>query len=116
MLRTTVALTALPDAALDALGNPERRRLVAALAEGPKSVGELAGEFPISRPAVSRHLKQLEAAGLVRHRSEGTRNVYEVNAAGLTETAAWLTRFWDEAEIRLKLLAENTQPKGPRRG
>jgi DNA-binding transcriptional ArsR family regulator len=116
MLRKTATIRALPDAALDALGNPERRRLVAALAEGPRSVGELAAEFPISRPAVSRHLRQLEEAGLVRHRSAGTRNVYEVDAAGLTETAAWLTRFWDEAEARLKLMAENTEPKGPRRG
>ena len=116
MLRKTATISALPDIALDALGNPERRRLVASLADSPKSVGELASEFPISRPAVSRHLKQLELAGLVRHRSEGTRNVYEVDAAGLTETAAWLTRFWDEAETRLKLVAENTQPKGARRG
>src|SRR5882724_324187 len=116
MLRKAVKQPALPEAALDALGNRERRRLVAALAEGPKSVGELAAEFPISRPAVSRHLRQLEQAGLVRHTADGTRNVYRVDAAGLTETAAWLTRFWDEAEARLKLVAENTQPKASRRG
>lgn len=105
----------LPDLALEALGNPERRRLVRALASGPQSVGALAAELPISRPAVSRHLKQLEQAGLVTHRSEGTRNLYALRAAGLTETAAWLTGFWDEAEARLRLVAENTAPRGSTR-
>ena len=101
----------LPDAALEALGNAERRRLVQALADGPRSVGELAAAFPISRPAVSRHLGQLERAGLVAHRAEGTRNVYFLERAGLEATAAWLNRFWDEAEARLRLVAENTRPK-----
>jgi len=115
MLRKKQAI-ALPDVALEALGNAERRRSVSALAEGPKSVGELATQFPISRPAVSRHLAQLERAGLVTHSAEGTRNVYKLDAAGLTETAAWLTSFWDDAEARLRLLAENTAPKAKRRG
>ena len=105
----------LPADALDALGNAERRKLMQALAEGPRSVGDLAALFPISRPAVSRHLAQLERAGLVRHRPQGTRNVYMLDAAGLTETAAWLTSFWDEAAARLKLVAENTKPKPQRR-
>jgi len=110
-------LSPLPDDALDALGNPERRKLVHALSDGPRSVGELASEFPISRPAVSRHLAQLERAGLVAHRAEGTRNVYFLDKAGLEATAAWLNRFWDEAEARLRLVAENTAPKGAvRRG
>lgn len=116
MLRTKPA-PGLPDLALDALGNAERRRLVRALAEGPQSVTELAAAFPISRPAVSRHLKQLEQAGLVTHRAEGTRNVYALDRSGLEDTAAWLTGFWDEAEARLKLVAENTTPaKAGRRG
>ena len=115
MLRKKTAAE-LPDTALEALGNAERRRLIRALAEGPQSVGELAAAFPISRPAVSRHLAQLERAGLVLHTSEGTRNFYALNAAGLTETAAWLTSFWDEAEARLRLLAENTASKGKRGG
>ena len=107
----------LPDVALEALGNAERRKLVEALADGPQSVGELAGAFPISRPAVSRHLAQLERAGLVAHRAEGTRNVYFLDRAGLEATASWLNRFWDEAEARLRLVAENTQPKkAPDRG
>ena len=105
----------LPDDALDALGNAERRKLLQALAEGPRSVGELAALFPISRPAVSRHLAQLDRAGLVRHRAQGTRNLYMLDTDGLTETAAWLTSFWDEAAARLKLVAENTKPKASRR-
>lgn len=113
MLRKPVA--ALPDLALDALGNAERRKLVLALSEGPRSVGELAAEFPISRPAVSRHLAQLERAKLIAHRAEGTRNVYFLDRAGLEATAAWLNRFWDEAEARLRLVAENTTPRGARR-
>lgn len=108
MLRKSLPL---PDEALDALGNAERRKLVLALAEGPRSVGDLAAMFPISRPAVSRHLAQLERARLVTHRSEGTRNIYALDAAGLTETAAWLTNFWNEAEARRSLVPENASPK-----
>jgi DNA-binding transcriptional ArsR family regulator len=103
--------TTLPDTALEALGNAERRKLVLCLADGPQSVGELATAFPISRPAVSRHLKQLEDAGLVAHRAEGTRNIYFLDRAGLEATTAWLNRFWDDAEARLRLLAENTAPR-----
>ena len=109
-------LSGLPDTVLDALGNPERRRLVQSLSQRPQSVTELAAAFPISRPAVSRHLAQLERSGLVSHRSEGTRNVYALDRRGLEETAAWLTAFWDEAEVRLRLLAENTAPKANRNG
>jgi DNA-binding transcriptional ArsR family regulator len=104
----------LPDEALDALGNAERRKLLEVLAEGPRSVGELAALFPISRPAISRHLAQLERAGLVRHRTQGTRNLYTLDTDGLTETAKWLTGFWDEAAARFKLVAENTSPTAPR--
>jgi DNA-binding transcriptional ArsR family regulator len=83
---------------------------VEVLADRPHSVGELAAMFPISRPAVSRHLAQLERAGLVAHRAEGTRNVYFLNRAGLEATAGWLSRFWDEAEARLRLVARNSKP------
>lgn len=113
MLRTRTA--ALPDLALEALGNAERRKLVLALGDGPRSVGELAAEFPISRPAVSRHLAQLERARLVSHRAEGTRNVYFLDKAGLEATADWLNRFWDEAEARLRMVAENTTPRDTKR-
>jgi DNA-binding transcriptional ArsR family regulator len=105
---------ALPDEALEALGNAERRGLLRLLAEGPKSVGELAGAVTISRPAVSRHLKVLEAAKLVRHEASGTRNVYALDHAGFAATAAWLNGFWDEAGARLRLVAENLaeEPRG----
>lgn len=113
MLRNVATL---PDLALEALGNPERRKLVLALSQGPRSVGDLAAQFTISRPAVSRHLAQLERARLIAHRPEGTRNVYFLDKAGLEATADWLNRFWDEAEARLRLVAENTAPKAKRRG
>jgi DNA-binding transcriptional ArsR family regulator len=113
MLRN--AATTLPELALDALGNPERRKIVLALANGPRSVGDLAAEFPISRPAVSRHLAQLERARLVAHRAEGTRNIYFLDKAWLDATTRWLNRFWDEAEARLRLVAENTAPRRTRR-
>jgi DNA-binding transcriptional ArsR family regulator len=102
----------LPDDALEALGNAERRRLLVRLADGPQSVGELAAGFAISRPAISRHLKLLETAKLVRHTSEGTRNVYALDHAGFAATTAWLNGFWDEAEARLRLVAENTEDRG----
>jgi DNA-binding transcriptional ArsR family regulator len=98
----------LPDQALEALGNPERRRLLRLLAEnGAQSVGQLADGFAISRPAISRHLKLLESAGLVRHEAAGTRNLYSLDGSGLAATAAWLNGFWDDAERRLRLVAEN---------
>ena len=100
--------------ALDALGNPVRREILRELRAAPLSVGDLASRFPVSRPAISRHLAQLERAGLVAHRAEGTRNVYFLDRAGLEATSAWLNRFWDEAEARLKLVAENTVPKKAR--
>jgi predicted transcriptional regulator len=106
----------LPDEALEALGNAERRRIVQTLGQRPQSVSEIAAQFPISRPAISRHLAVLERARLVTHRAEGARNIYALDAAGLTETAAWLTSFWDEAEARLHMVAENTKPREPRRG
>jgi DNA-binding transcriptional ArsR family regulator len=98
---------ALPDEALEALGNAERRRLLQLLAGGPMSVGDLAAGGTISRPAVSRHLKVLEGAKLVRHEAAGTRNLYTLDQHGFAATAAWLNGFWDEAEARFRLVAEN---------
>jgi DNA-binding transcriptional ArsR family regulator len=67
------------------------------LAAGPKAVGELAEELPVSRPAVSQHLKALKEAGLVSERRDGTRRVYQIDPNGLGEVRAWLDRFWDTA-------------------
>ena len=85
------------DAALDALGDPMRRRMLELLHTGPRPVGELAAELPIGRPAVSKHLRVLEGAGLVRHRSEGTRNLYALAPEGLTGVQQWLVGVWDTA-------------------
>jgi DNA-binding transcriptional ArsR family regulator len=85
------------EAALDALGDPMRRRLLELLHAGPRPVGELAAELPIGRPAVSKHLRVLEGAGLVRHRSHGTRNLYALAPEGLTGVQQWLVGVWDTA-------------------
>jgi DNA-binding transcriptional ArsR family regulator len=92
---------------LDALGNAERRGLLLLLNEGPQSVGDIASSLPISRPAVSRHLRLLKEAGLVRDRAQGTRRLYALEPAGFAAAAQWLNSFWDEAGARLKLAAEN---------
>ncbi|GAB3591688.1 metalloregulator ArsR/SmtB family transcription factor [Angustibacter peucedani] len=84
-------------AALDALGDPMRRELLVVLREGPTPVGELAARLPIGRPAVSKHLKVLEGAGLVEHRSQGTRNLYALAPAGLVPVQQWLVGLWDTA-------------------
>ena len=73
---------------------------------GPRSVGELAAELPVSRPAVSQHLRVLESAGLVTHRKEGTRHLYELDGSGVVELRAWVEGFWDEALARFKEAAE----------
>jgi DNA-binding transcriptional ArsR family regulator len=78
------------DAALDALGDPMRRRILECLKSGARPVGELAQELPIGRPAVSKHLRVLENAGLVEHTARGTRNLYVIAPDGLREAREWL--------------------------
>ena len=80
-----------------ALADPTRRRVFERLARGPRAVGELAKGLPVSRPAVSQHLKVLKDAGLVRDEAQGARRVYEIDPKGLGAMRAWLDRFWDEA-------------------
>jgi len=82
---------------LDALGDPTRRSIFERLAERPQAVGELASDLPISRPAVSQHLKVLKDAGLVIDRPDGNRRIYEVNLDGVGALRAYLDRFWDRA-------------------
>jgi DNA-binding transcriptional ArsR family regulator len=79
------------------------------LREGPRSVGELAGGLPVSRPAVSQHLRVLKEAGLVRERRQGTRNFYSVNGEGLAELRAYFEGFWDEALASFKAAAESEE-------
>ena len=81
----------------EALGDPSRFAIVAALAERPRAVGELAADLPISRPAVSQHLKVLKAAGLVADRAVGTRRVYRLNPAGVAALRDQLDTFWARA-------------------
>lgn len=83
--------------AIDALADPTRRAVFERLAENPQSVGVLAEQFPVSRPAISQHLKILKQAGLVFEHPIGTRRVYAVDPTGLAELRAWLDRFWDSA-------------------
>lgn len=82
---------------LEALGDANRRRLLDRLAEGPAPVARLAETLPISRPAVSQHLRVLLDAGLVAYDSDGTRNVYRVDPAGLQALRAWLDGVWPTA-------------------
>jgi DNA-binding transcriptional ArsR family regulator len=83
--------------ALAALADPTRRRVFERLKSGPKAVGALARGLPVSRPAVSQHLKVLKEAGLVADRPEGTRRVYYIDPDGLGALRKWLDQFWDEA-------------------
>jgi DNA-binding transcriptional ArsR family regulator len=83
--------------ALHCLSDPTRRRVFERLRSGPQSVGVLARGLPVSRPAVSQHLKALKAAGLVTDQSEGTRRVYHIDPDGLGELRRWLDQFWGDA-------------------
>jgi DNA-binding transcriptional ArsR family regulator len=85
------------EAALMALSDPTRRLVFERLRSGPRSVGVIARGLPVSRPAVSQHLKVLKEAGLVIDRPEGTRRVYYIDPDGLGALRAWLDQFWDEA-------------------
>ena len=93
--------------AIQALGDPTRRTVFECLREGPRSVGELARGLPVSRPAVSLHLRVLKQAGLVRERREGTRNYYSVNGDGLADLREYFEGFWDEALTAFKAAAES---------
>jgi DNA-binding transcriptional ArsR family regulator len=89
-----------------ALGDPTRRAIFARLAEQPRAVGELARELPVSRPAVSQHLKVLKEAGLVLDRPVGNRRIYQLDPAGLEALRAQLDRFWTKALANYKAVAE----------
>jgi DNA-binding transcriptional ArsR family regulator len=91
---------------LDALSDPTRRRIFEELKTGPRSVGDLAAGLPVSRPAVSQHLRVLEDVGLVTHRRTGTRHLYELDAGGVEVLRAWVDGFWTEALARFKQAAE----------
>jgi DNA-binding transcriptional ArsR family regulator len=92
-----------------ALADPTRRTIFELVASRPRAVGELADVLPVTRPAVSQHLKQLKAAGLVLDRAEGTRRIYRANPDGLRDLRAQLDRFWSQALVELKALADQPQ-------
>lgn len=94
-----------------ALGDGQRQAIVRMLGARPMTVGELSAQLPISRPAVSRHLRVLKDAGLVRARPQGTRRIYELDDAGLEEVRALLVDAWGDAVGRFRLVAENTTPR-----
>ena len=94
----------------EALGDPRRRAILALLGDGPQAVGELAGALPISRPAVSFHLRLLREAGLVEEERHGTRRIYRLREQGIDAVARYLETVWGEAAGRFRLTAENTSP------
>jgi len=103
--------------AFAALADPTRRRVFERLKSGPQPVGALAQGLPVSRPAVSQHLKALKEAGLVADRPEGTRRIYYIDPHGLAAVRRWLDQFWDEAlaafqaEVERRVSAEEDQIK-----
>jgi DNA-binding transcriptional ArsR family regulator len=98
----------------EALADPTRRAILALLAGGERSVGGLARELPISRPAVSRHLRLLREAGLVEEQPRGTQRIYRLHEAGLEAVRSYLEEVWGAAAARFQLLAENTARRSDR--
>jgi DNA-binding transcriptional ArsR family regulator len=86
-----------PAVALTALADPTRRAIFERLARSPSAVGDLAREFPVSRPAVSQHLKVLKSAGLVTDQAAGTRRVYSIDAAGVAAVREYFEQFWQQS-------------------
>jgi DNA-binding transcriptional ArsR family regulator len=99
------------DSALAALADPTRRQVFERLRSGPQPVGAIARGMPVSRPAVSQHLKVLKEAGLVSDRPEGTRRVYYIDPHGLGALRGWLDRFWDQALSAFQAEAESTSSR-----
>ena len=93
--------------ALTALADPTRRAVFERLRAGPRGVGEIAATLPVSRPAVSQHLKVLKEAGLVADEARGTARIYRIHAEGLRELRDWLDGFWDDALASFKEHAES---------
>src|SRR6201993_791394 len=97
--------------ALAALADPTRQQVFESLKSGPKPVGAIARGLPVSRPAVSQHLKVLKEAGLVADQPEGTRRVYYIDPGGLGALRAWLDQFWDQALAAFQTEVETAHDK-----
>ena len=95
--------------ALDALGDPNRRAIVEILSGGGRSVQQIADELPISRPAVSRHLRLLKEAGLVADQADGTRRIYQLRDEGIDAVRDYFEQVWSQAAARFRIVAENTR-------
>ena len=94
---------------MDALGDPTRRAIFEQLSAGPRAVGEIAEQLPVSRPAVSQHLRVLKNAGLVAERRDGTKRIYRLDPDGLAQVRDYFDRFWDAALAEFKAAAERRQ-------
>jgi DNA-binding transcriptional ArsR family regulator len=92
-----------------ALADPTRRTIFELVVARPRAVGELAAQLPVTRPAVSQHLKLLKSAGLVLDHAEGTRRIYRVDRTGLAELRGQLDRFWNQALANFKEIVEQTE-------
>jgi DNA-binding transcriptional ArsR family regulator len=103
-------VTAYQGTALAALADPTRRVIFERVAERPSAVVELARELPVSRPAVSQHLKVLKDAGLVAARPDGNRRIYHADPGGLAELRSYLEQFWGMALLSYKAIVEQQQP------
>ena len=99
---------------LDALGDATRRRVLELLREGPRAVVDIAADLPVSRPAVSQHLRVLKGAGLVNERRQGTRHLYSIDAEGLAALRTYLESYWQNALVAFKDAADNEQEGGSR--
>ena len=99
------------DSALAALADPTRRLVFEKLRSGPKAVGVIARGMPVSRPAVSQHLKVLKEAGLVTDQPEGTSRVYYIDPDGLGALRSWLDQFWDQALARFQAEVEKSSAR-----
>ena len=97
------------EVSITALADPTRRSIFERLRHGPRAVGQLAAGLPVSRPAVSQHLRVLKEAGLVSERRDGTRRLYRIEPEGLEELREYFERFWDEALEAFKEAAEREQ-------
>jgi len=98
--------------ALAALGDPTRRAIFECLAGGPKAVGQLAGELPVSRPAVSQHLRVLKDAGLVNDRADGTRRIYQIQPQGVRAIHDYLDQMWGQALASFQAAAIRAAAQG----
>jgi DNA-binding transcriptional ArsR family regulator len=101
------------DAVFDALADGYRREILVILRDGNRAVNQIAQELPISRPAVSRHLRILREAGLVEEEAVGTRRLYRIKDEGVEAVRRYLEAVWGEAAARFRIVAENVDEKAP---